>query len=211
MSISKNELRNAKSSIAKIFTISVMSELIRKHLVQERRNFFTQNWFINTISSSLGLVIFHLFTYKIAKKIQEGTLLKKLKNKEFWGICVSDLVKYMTHNIGKSLIISLITGKQDSFNILSSVIIGMIGTISFELLFNFEIPEEEENKIKNTKFYSKFQLYSKTIKETVKAGISTLSGDLLKDGILDTDSLIAFLIVILSLPLFFLFVEPKLI
>jgi|SaaInlV_150m_DNA_5_1039734.scaffolds.fasta_scaffold02347_2 hypothetical protein len=208
------ELTNAKASTYKLFTIAILSELIREHLIQEDRDFFTNKWFLTNLAAVIGLVTFNLFTYKVSNKIKEGSLFNSLigdsKFPDFWKICLTDCVKYTTQNVIKSLLIYLFFKKQPK-SILSGIIIGMIGTVGFEILFNSKIAANEKKLIENTEFYKSFLLYSKTIKETIKASISILGADIAHDGDIDTDNLISFLIVTLSLPFFFLVIEPTLI
>lgn len=206
------ELANAKSSTYKLFTIAIFSEVIREHLIQEKRDFFTNKWFLTNLAAVIGLVTFNLFTYKVSNKIKEGSLFNNLVSKSkfpnFWKICLNDCVKYLTQNIVKAFMIYLFFKKQPK-SILTGVIIGMVGTIGFEILFNTEIAPKEKKLIENTKFYKTYLLYSKTIKETIKASISLLGADISHDGDIDTDHLIGFLIVTLSLPFFFLVIEPR--
>lgn len=205
------ELTNAKASTYKLFTIAIFSELIRQHLIQENREFFTNKWFLTNLASVIGLVCFNLFTYKVANTIKEGTLFNKLtenRDQDFWKTCVTDFIKYATQNIMKAAALYLFFKKEPK-SILMGIIVGMMGTVGFELLFSTDIKPEEEELIKDTTFYSNYLLYSRTIKETIKASISLLGADISNDGDIDTDHLIGFLIVTLSLPFFFLVIEPK--
>ena len=208
---SETELTNAKASTYKLFTIAIFSELIRQHLIQEKRDFFTNKWFLTNLASVIGLVCFNLFTYKVANTIKEGSLFNnfiKNKNKNFWKICLTDFVKYTTQNVMKAAALYLFFKKEQK-SILMGVIVGMMGTIGFELLFSTNIKPEEEELIKDTTFYNNYLLYSRTIKETIKASISLLGADISHDGDIDTDHLIGFLIVTMSLPFFFLVIEPR--
>ena len=93
--------------------------------------------------------------------------------------------------------------------ILFAIGVGMIGTIGFELLFRSEVDPKEEEILKETSFYQNYLQSFKAVHNTIKASFSTLGADIAEDGDIDTDKLIGFLIVTLSLPFFFLVIEPR--
>ena len=207
-----NELKNAKATTYKIFTIGVFSELVRQHLIQEKRDFFTNTWFLTTLSSVVSAVCFNLITYKVANTIKEGqifnNIVSKTKNPEFYKTCLTDAIKYTTANIVKALMLYALLNKKPS-KILFAIGVGMIGTIGFELLFRSEVDPKEEEILKETSFYQNYLQSFKAVHNTIKASFSTLGADIAEDGDIDTDKLIGFLIVTLSLPFFFLVIEPR--
>ena len=206
------EIKNSRATTYKIFTIAIFSELVRQHLVQEKREFFTNDWFLTTLSGVIGAVCFNLFTYKIANRIKDGKLFNSLvsgtENPEFYKICLTDAIKYTTMNVVKAIALYFLLNKKPS-KILFGIMVGMIGTIGFELLFNQEIKKEEQELLEGTSFYENFLLYSRTIKATIKASFSSIGADIAEDGDIDTDKLIGFLIVTFALPFFFLVIEPR--
>ena len=206
------ELKNAKATTYKIFTIGVFSELVRQHLIQEKREFFTNTWFLTTLSSVVGAICFNLITYKVANTIKEGkifnNIVSKTGNPDFYKTCLTDAIKYTTSNIVKALMLYLLIKKKPS-GLLFAIGVGMIGTIGFELLFKSEVDPKEEELLNETTFYKNYMQSYKAIHNTIKASFSTLGADIAEDGDIDTDKLIGFLIVTLSLPFFFLVIEPR--
>jgi hypothetical protein len=205
------EINNAKTSFYKVFTVSIISELIRQHLIQEDRDFFSNTWFKKTIASAIGFIVFNLVTSKVSKKITHGSAFRKLtNNNSMWKVATNDFMKYATQNIVKGMILMTLDGKKPN-GILKSIIISMIGTFVIELFFKTDISKKELELVKETAFYKKFKLYNNTFKIGMKSVISLFASDIMDDGDIDTDALITFLITCVSIPFFFLFLKPTLI
>jgi len=205
------EINNAKTSFYKVFTVSIISELIKQHLIQENRVFFSNTWFKKTIASAIGFMVFNLVTSKVSKKISNGKAFRKLtNNSSMWKIAINDFMKYTTHNIIKGFILMALIGKKPT-NILKSIMISMIGTFVIEIFFKTEICDKELEIIKDTEFYKKYKLYNSTFKIGMKSIISLFASDIIDDGDIDTDSLITFLITFISIPFFFIILKPSLI
>ena len=212
------DFKDSKAIVFKIFTISIVSELIREHLVQEQREFYTEQWFYTACINIIGFLVFQLGTAKIAKTIADGEIITSIfdffnlteRKRNFWKTVIMDGTKYLTHGTIKGYGMMLLLGKEKTHGILMSIIAGTMGTVLFELLFSdFYASAKEIEVLEGTLFYKHFQLYSRAIKATIKTAIALLGSDIVADGDIDTDQLISFLITLLALPFFFLVIEPK--
>ena len=85
--------------------------------------------------------------------------------------------------------------------------LGKKGSITGALKSLSEVDPKEEELLNETTFYKNYMQSYKAIHNTIKASFSTLGADIAEDGDIDTDKLIGFLIVTLSLPFFFLVIE----
>lgn len=199
------EILKGKKAIVKVFTIKIISELIKKHLIQEKRDFFDDKWIISTISAAIGLATFSLFTHKISDA-------NKDKRTPAGQVIYTDFIKFSTLNIVKAILLTYVfqTTKISEYPLTKSILLSLSGSLLYELLFPpLEIPKEEKEIIKNTKYYENVNYFSNIIKETVKTSITVVAGDLYGDGDIDTDGLISLFITMIALPIFFMAVEPK--
>lgn len=206
MIFENKEISNAKVLILKTIFLSVGSELIKKHLIQEEREFFGIDWTYKLIAAAAGWCVYSLITYKVSERNKE-------KRSDFHQVIFTDFIKLSTTNIVKAFILSLLlTNKEFSdYPITKSIIFSIFGSIIYELIsFDFKSSESELEQIKNTEYYKSTQNYFKTLKTTIKKLIITMSSDIFPDGDMDTDGLITIFIQILTLPFYLLNIEPNL-
>ena len=71
MIFENKEISNAKVLILKTIFLSVGSELIKKHLIQEEREFFGIDWTYKLIAAAAGWCVYSLITYKVSERNKE--------------------------------------------------------------------------------------------------------------------------------------------
>lgn len=201
----KDELSNAKTSIVKVLTLRILSEFIKKHLIQEKREFFNDKWINGTISGAIGLSIFSMLTHRISKRNKE-------KRDESQQTIYTDLIKFSTVNLVKAILLSYIFNetKFSDYPFAKAMLFSLTSSIMYELLFPpICIDKNEKEFIEGSKYQKTIKFYSRIVKETVKMSIAIIAGDLYPDGDIDTDGLIGLFITLLSAPIFFIAVEPN--
>ena len=103
MIFENKEISNAKVLILKTIFLSVGSELIKKHLIQEEREFFGIDWTYKLIAAAAGWCVYSLITYKVSERNKE-------KRSDFHQVIFTDFINIITIEIIK--FINIITMKM---------------------------------------------------------------------------------------------------